>query len=256
MLFPKIPSKLGNMWGMGNLASNILQTAKRGKYSDGGGLYLLVTGKDARGKAAGSWIFRYTYLKQRYELGLGSVQTVSLARARAECERWRDLMTDRRNPINPIDEKRRLETETLHGRKALTLNDVAPTAFEAIKGRLKDDGQAGRWFSPLRLYVLPTMGNMKVEDIHQTDIEKTLKPIWKKKAPTAKKALHRLGIVMKYAAAMGLEINLNAVPNARQLLGDQQHRVRHHPALPWSDLQALFQWLNPKERLKNLPLSA
>ncbi len=105
---------------MGKLAANILSTAGVGKHSDGAGLYLLVTGRDAKERPKGSWIFRYTYRKQRYEMGIGSVQTLSLARARAECERWRDLMNDRRNPVNPLDEKRRLETEAQHGRAAPT----------------------------------------------------------------------------------------------------------------------------------------
>ena len=230
---------------MGKLASNILKTASVGKHSDGAGLYLLVTGHDDKGRTKGSWIFRYTYLKQRYEMGLGSIQSLSLARARAECDRWRDLMNDRRNPVNPMDEKRRLETDALHGRAALTLAEVAPLAFEAIKGRLKDDGKAGRWYSPLRLYVLPALGNLRVEDIHQRDIERAFRPIWQSKAPTAKKALHRLGSVLNHAAAMGLEVNSNAIPNAKQLLGDQRHKVRHHPALPWNDVPRLYQWLNP-----------
>lgn len=230
---------------MGKLAANILKTADVGKHSDGAGLYLLVTGHDGGGSAKGSWIFRYTYLKQRYELGLGSIQSLSLARARSECERWRDLMNDRRNPVNPLEEKRRLESDALNGRGALTLAEVAPLAFEAIKGRLKADGEAGRWYSPLRLYVLPALGNLKVEEIHQRDIERAFRPIWQAKAPTAKKALHRLGTVMKHAAAMGIEVNSNAIPNARQLLGDQRHQVRHHPALPWVDIPKLYQWLNP-----------
>lgn len=231
---------------MGKLASNILKTASVGKHSDGAGLYLLVTGHDAKHSAKGSWIFRYTYLKQRYEMGIGSIQSLSLARARAECDRWRDLMNDRRNPVNPMDEKRRLETEALHGRAALTLAEVAPLAFEAIKGRLKGDGKAGRWYSPLRLYVLPAMGHLKVEEIHQRDIERAFRPIWQSKAPTATKALHRLGTVLSHAAAMGLEVNSNAVPNARQLLGEQQHRVRNHPALPWQEVPKLYRWLSPE----------
>ena len=231
---------------MGKLASNILKTASIGKHSDGAGLYLLVTGHDAKDRPKGSWIFRYTYLKQRYELGLGSIQSLSLARARSECERWRDLMNDRRNPVNPLDEKRRMEAEAMHEREALTLGEVAPLAFEAIKGRLKDDGKAGRWYSPLRLYVLPALGNLKVEEIHQRDIEAALKSIWRSKPPTAKKALHRLGAVMNHAAAMGLDVNASAVPNARHLLGDQQHRVRNHPALPWEDVPKLYQWLKPE----------
>jgi len=231
---------------MGKLASNILSTAKPGKYSDGAGLYLLLTGRGSKGQAMGSWIFRYTYLKQRYEMGLGSVQSLSLSRARAECERWRDLMNDRRNPVNPLEEKRRMETEALNGKTKPTLSEIAPAAFEAIKGRLKADGEAGRWYSPLRLYVLPALGDMKVEEIHQRDIERALKPIWRSKAPTAIKALQRLGTVMKHAAALGLDVNSSAVPNARQLLGEQGHRVKNHPALPWQDVPKFFQSLNPR----------
>ncbi len=128
---------------MGKLAPNILSTASPGKHTDGNGLYLLITGRDSRGRAKGSWIFRYTFLKQRYELGLGSVQSISLSNARIERDRWRDLMSDKRNPVNPIDEKRRLENEAQDGRSALTLADVAPLAFDALKGRLRDDGRAG-----------------------------------------------------------------------------------------------------------------
>ncbi len=231
---------------MGKLATNILKTAGVGKHSDGAGLYLLVTGRDAKGGAKGSWIFRYTYRKQRYEMGIGSIQSLSLARARAECDRWRDLMNDRRNSINPMDEKRRLEADAIHGRAALTLAEVAPLAFEALKGRLKGDGKAGRWYSPLRLYVLSAMGDIRIEDVHQRDIVKALTPIWKTKAPTAEKALHRLDAVMKHGAAMGLDVNLTAVLNAKQLLGHSGHTVRHHPALPWQEVPKLYQSLRPE----------
>ena len=230
---------------MVKLAANILSTAKIGKHSDGAGLYLLIKGRDDRGRAKGSWIFRYTFRKQRYELGLGSVRTLSLARARGDCERWRDLMNDKHKPVNPIEEKRRLEIEAQQGRNVPTLAEVAPLAFDAIKGRLKDDGKAGRWYSPLRLHVLPVLGTLKIEDVHQRDIEKALKPIWQTKAPTAKKALHCLGAVMNHAAAMGIDVNLNAVLNAKQLLGHSGHVVRNHPALPWQDIPRLFQSLNP-----------
>jgi len=229
---------------MAKLAPNILGTASLGKHSDGGGLYLLITGRSEKGQARGSWIFRYTFLKQRYEMGLGSVQSLSLAQARIERDRWRDLMNDKRNPVNPMDEKRRLELEARDGRKALTLAEVAPMTFEALKGRLKDEGKAGRWYSPLRLYVLPVLGELKIEDVHQRDIVKALEPIWKTKAPTARKALDRLGAVMKHGAAMGLDINLNAVLNAKQLLGHSGHTVRNHPALPWQDIPRLYQSLN------------
>ena len=110
-----------------------------------------------------------------------------------------------------MDEKRRLEGDAQDGRTSLTLAQVAPMAFDALKGRLKGDGESGRWYSQIRLYVLPAIGDIKIEDVHQRDIVRALKPIWKTKAPTAEKALHRLGAVMKHGAAMGLDVNLNAV---------------------------------------------
>lgn len=235
---------------MSVLAANFLKTAEPGKYSDGGGLYLLLTGRDGKGRPTGSWIFRYTYLKQRYEMGLGSVQSLSLAQARGERDRWRDLMTDRRNPVNPIDEKRRLEEEAAGTRKAMTLAEVAPVAFESLKGTLKEEGKAGRWFSPLSLYVLPALGTMPVEEIHQRDIERALAPIWRDKPATAKKAIQRLSAVIKHAAALGLDVNLNAVANARQLLGDQALKVRHHPAMPWQELPRFFQSLNTQNTVQ------
>jgi hypothetical protein len=46
-------------------------------YGDGGGLWLQVTSKHAR-----SWIFRYTFRGKPREMGLGSLDTLSLAEAR------------------------------------------------------------------------------------------------------------------------------------------------------------------------------
>lgn len=45
---------------------------------------------------------------------------------------------------------------------------------------------------------------------------------------------------------MGLEVNSNTVPNAKKLLGEQGHKVRNHPALPWQDVPRLYQWLSPE----------
>ena len=47
------------------------------------------------------------------------------------------------------------------------------------------------------------------------DVYNLVKPLWHNKHETARKALNRIGIVLKYAAAMGLDVNLNAVPLAK-----------------------------------------
>ena len=91
----------------------------------------------------------------------------------------------------------------------------AADAFEARKAELKGDGTAGRWLSPLTLHVLPKLGKVPVTDLDQRDIRDTLAPIWHTKADTARKAMNRLSIVMKHAAALGLDVDLQATERRR-----------------------------------------
>ncbi len=54
------------------------------------------------------------------------------------------------------------------------LADIAVGALKSRKAELKDDGNAGRWFSPLELHVLPKLGKVPVADNDQKDIRDTL----------------------------------------------------------------------------------
>ena len=59
------------------LTARKVETAKPGKYSDGGNLYLRVSATGAR-----KWVCRYMWRGQAKEMGLGGASTVSLAEAR------------------------------------------------------------------------------------------------------------------------------------------------------------------------------
>lgn len=63
------------------------------------------------------------------------------------------------------------------------------------------------------------------------DVYNLIKPRWHTKYETARKALDRIGIVLKYAAAMGLDVNLNAVPLTKGLLVKSNHQPQSVPAL-------------------------
>jgi len=69
------------------------------------------------------------------------------------------------------------------------------------------------------------LGNIPVAEINQTDIRDVLRPIWHDKAETANKAMGRLNICLQHAAALGLNVDLQAVEKARALLGKQRHKV-------------------------------
>ena len=101
---------------------------------------------------------------------------------------------------------------------------IASLAFEAKKAELKGDGKNGSWFSPLELHVLPKIGKMQIEQVDQHDIKTCISPIWHSKGETAKKALHRLNIVIKHAAAMGLDVDIGAVERQKLCWVNQNNK--------------------------------
>ncbi|MDE3240282.1 MAG: integrase arm-type DNA-binding domain-containing protein [Paracoccaceae bacterium] len=207
-----------------------VKTAEPGKYSDGGGLWLF-----KRPDGGGQWILRTVVHGRRHEMGLGSISDVSLAEARKHATKWRAVALSGVNPIRERERQRREAEKQLH-----LLKDVAQDAFEARKADLKGDGAAGRWFSPLALHVLPKLGKTPVAEIDQVDIRDTLKPIWDAKGETAGKALNRLSIVMRHAAALGLDVDLQACDKAKALLGRTRQERAHIPAMVWQDVPAFY----------------
>lgn len=153
--------------------------------------------------------------------------------------KWREIV---RQGKDPIKERERLKREA--NKADTTLAVIAQSAFEARQAELKDDGKAGRWFSPIELHVLPKLGKVPVEEIDQQDIKVTLAPIWHTKGETAKKAMDRLGIVLRHAAAMGLEVDLMATAKAKELLGRSRQKTQHIPALEWQKMPSFYSTLD------------
>lgn len=207
-----------------------VRNSKPGKYNDGGGLWL-----HKREDGGAQWFLRTTVHGRRREMGLGSVSEVGLKDAREEAQKWRAVAKSGKDPIK---ERERLAREAARGDN--TLRQVAEEAFEARKAELKDDGKAGRWFSPLELHVLPKLGKVPVEEIDQRDIRDTLAPIWHEKADTARKATNRLNIVIKHAAALGLDVDLQAVEKAKALLGKTRHQSKHIVSVPWQEVPEFY----------------
>ncbi len=221
------------MAGKYKLTAATVKSAPAGKYSDGAGLWLV-----KREDGGGQWVLRVTVHGRRREMGLGGLADVSLKKARGLADHWRGLMTEGKDPIK---ERQRQAREL--ARADNTLRKIAEEAFEARKAELKGDGKAGRWFSPLELYVLPKLGKVPVEEIEQRDIRDTLAPIWHTKADTARKARNRLGIVLRHAAALGLNVDLQATEKAKALLGKTRHEPKNIPALPWCEVPAFYESL-------------
>ena len=168
-------------------------------------------------------------------MGLGGFPALTLAEARKTAERWRAVAATGLDPIKEREAEQRAAR-----RENISLQALTDDAFEARKTELKGDGKAGRWLSPLTLHVLPRLGRVPVTDIDQRDIRDTLAPIWHIKADTARKAMNRLGIVLKHAAALGLDVDLQATDKAKALLGKSRYVPKNIEAMDWRDVPAFY----------------
>ena len=222
------------MRALHRLSAVEVKNAPPGKHPDGGGLWLY-----KKQQTGGSWFLRVTVHGRRREMGLGSIQEVSLKEARQTAQQARTMVRKGKDPIKERDRRKREAA-----REANTLEQIVFDAFESRKSSLKEDGKPGQWINPLVNHVLPKLGQVPVAEIDQNDIRHTLAPIWHTKSAVAKKAIDRLGISMRHAAALGLDVDLQAVDKAKALLGKSRHVVRHVPAMAWQDVPNFYATLN------------
>ena len=179
----------------------------------------------------GQWVLRVTVHGRWREMGLGAATEISLKDARATAAKWCNVAAQQVDPIKQREKDRRAAQRNLH-----ILANIAKDAFESRKAELKGDGEAGRWWTPLKL------GKVPVAEIDQTDIRHAIAPIWHSKADIAKKALNRLAICLKHRAALGLDVDLQAVDKA--LLGVQRHKAVSVPSVSWREVAAFYSNLN------------
>lgn len=212
------------------LTAGFLRSPPPGKHCDGRGLWLVV-----REDGGAQWVLRLTVHGRRREMGLGGYPALGLAAARKVADRWRDIAQAGRDPIKEREAEARAAR-----REDISLGALTADAFEARKAELKDDGAAGRWLSPLNVHVLPKLGKVPVTDLDQRDIRDCLAPIWHDKADTARKALNRISIVLRHAAALGLAVDLQATEKAKALLGKTRHVPQNIPAMAWPDVPAFY----------------
>ncbi|WP_081651658.1 tyrosine-type recombinase/integrase [Bartonella birtlesii] len=229
---------------MNRLNARAVATLGAGKYNDGAGLLL-----HKRKDGGAQWILRYTLHGRRREMGLGALRDVSLKQARELANQWRAVLREGRDPIKERNKQKREAMRNLH-----YLKDIALDAFESRKAELKGDGKNGHWFTPLRLHILPKLGCLPISEITQTEIRNTLSPIWHTKAVIARTALIRLNLCLKHAAALGLDVDLQAVEKAKALLGKQRHKVTNRPAMDWKDVPAFYKTLCETSTLTQLAL--
>lgn len=211
------------------LSAAFVKTAPPGKHADGAGLWAYV-----REPGNGFWVLRYHVHGKRREAGLGSLKAVTLAEARARAAAARAQIA---SGVDPIREKHKQARAASKADSSFAV--IAAQAFEARKSELKGDGLAGRWWSPVQHHAIPALGRLPVDEITARDIRDALAGVWHK-GDVGRKTINRINVILRYAAALGLEVDLQAPLKAKALLGKSRHEARHIEALDWREVPAFY----------------
>ena len=204
------------------LSAPFVRSAPPGRHCDGNGLYLYVQKTGTR-----SWIQRLVIRGRKRELGLGSVQLVSLAEAREQALANRKLA---REGGDPLAEKRRLVGVP-------TFAEAAKRVVERKRAGWRSAAHAGNWFRTLEIHAFPRIGDVAVSEVTSGDVLEILTPIWHTKAPTARFVHMRVRAVLEWAIAMEWRVD-NPCDRILHLLGPQHDVVKHYRALPHGEVAA------------------
>lgn len=212
----------------------------KGRYSDGLGLNLVVTGSDSK-----QWVLRITVNGKRKDIGLGGYPTVTLSKAREEALAMRRQANQ---GIDPVVARR--ETK----RVIPTFEEAARKVHADNIPTWKETKAVQQWISSLENYAFPVIGRMRVSDIRPSDIIAVLSPIWVEKHSTANRVRQRMSRVFDWAKTQEFMTRENPVTGIKQGLPKANSKVKHFAAMPYDEVAGFISHLKTSTQSLNVKL--
>jgi integrase len=223
-------------------ATKILAPLGRGLYGDGNGLYLQVSTFGTK-----AWVYRYQRNGTARMMGLGPVNTSSVAAARKSLSGARERAQDAHELLlretDPIEARRdqRQQVKAATARR-LTFKECAERYIKAHRSSWKNQKHAAQWPATLSQYVYPTIGALSVSDIDTGLVMKCLEPMWRDTPETAKRVRGRIEAVLDWAKAHDHRSGENPARwrgHLKNLLPSRnklERKPKHLPALPYAEV--------------------
>ena len=218
-----------------------------GKYGDGGNLYLQVrksTRKIASDAVTKSWLFRYSRFGKEVWMGLGPYPDISLSEARQLATRERKKILQ---GVDPLTDKRarKIAARVAHD-NMLTFAECAELYVESQVPGWSNPKHIEQWRNTLKNLAGPVIGHLSVDQIDTALVMRCLEPIWATKTETASRLRGRIEAVLDWAAVRGYRKGDNPARwrgHLDKLLPrpSQVARVKHHPALSYTEVGAFMQ---------------
>jgi len=221
-------------------------------YAVGGvsGLHVVVTATGAK-----CWILRTKVGEKRREIGLGGFPEVSLADAR---NRAREMKAQIREGIDPVAERKAARLRLIQAQaRGVTFEDAAKRCHAVKQQEFRNFKHAQQWYATLERYVIPTLGKLPVAEIDTPQVLAVLEPIWADIPETAGRVRQRMASVFDWSRAAKIRTQPNPaawkdcleplLPKTVKVKRTTGKSLRHHPALPSSDVPRLMAALAQKE---------
>jgi integrase len=236
-------------------ALRVAQLKRPGRYGDGGGLYLCVAEYPRRDGSRGrskNWLFRFERDGRERWMGLGAINTFSLAEARALARECRQLLL--RN-VDPIDARQAARHGAkLDAARAITFRQCAESYIKAQRSGWRNAAHAAQWPASLSRFAYPHIGHLPVAAIDTALVLKCLEPIWNDKPDTASRLRGRIETVLDWARAREYRNGENPARwrgHLDKLLPkvSKVRTVEHHAALPFAEAPALAAELRARHEI-------
>lgn len=209
------------------LKAAFVRSAPPGRHTDGGGLYLYVSGSGAK-----RWVLRITVQGRRRDFSLGSAMVLPLADAREIAHEYRLIAAKGGDP-----------TYQRHTPRKKTMS-FANAATEYHKFNIHPSSRNGKhtnqWLTTLQKYAFPFIGKFPVDEITTQDIVSVLMPIWLDKHETARRVFQRMRVVFDWAIVQGFRSGENPVSAVRTALPRKKVKVQNFAAIPWEKTPQLM----------------
>lgn len=229
-----------------------------GRYADGGGLYLQVAkrpgatanskGEWALSSVTRSWLYQYSSSGKVRQMGLGSLNQVTLAQARKRAEAARHKISEGIDPLDERQAERRATTSELA--KALSFEIFSAEYIATHSPAWRNEIHRRQWTSTLRTYAYPVIGKMSVATIEAADVLRVLNPIWRTKQETADRVRGRIEKILHAAKAAGLRSGDNPAVwqnHLSHLLPARRRTEKHHPAMDYKQLPDFVRSLSKRD---------
>lgn len=214
-----------------------------GSYSDGGNLYLQVSPRGSK-----RWEFIYRWKGREIQKGLGSLNDISLARARERAAAARAKLAEGEDPFLVVQ-------DVVIPTFGEFSDDVVATLTAGFKNRKHRD----QWTMTLAKYA-KSLREIPLDKITTDDVLAVLKPIWTRAPVTADRTRQRIERVLDAAEARGFRNRSSRNPaswkgNLKHLLPARRKLTRgHHIALPHAKIAGFMTSLRTRASTGRLAL--